>query len=84
MDFEGIYRKPGGAGQMRLIQQAFERGEELDLCDEDQWNDICAVTSVLKQYFRDLPNPLFTYEMHATFMDAVGEWMSRTNLSKRH
>ncbi|KAI9490027.1 hypothetical protein BDB00DRAFT_875726 [Zychaea mexicana] len=72
MDFEGIYRKSGAAGQMRLIQQAFENGDETcNLCDEDQWNDICAITSVLKQYFRDLPNPLFTHEMHSNFMDAA-------------
>ncbi|KAF7730869.1 hypothetical protein EC973_001387 [Apophysomyces ossiformis] len=71
MDFEGIYRKSGGAGQMRLIQQAFEQGHPIDMCDEDECNDICAVTSVLKQYFRDLPNPLFTHELHSQFMAAI-------------
>ncbi|KAI9245895.1 hypothetical protein BDA99DRAFT_272023 [Phascolomyces articulosus] len=75
MDFEGIYRKSGAAGQMRQIQQAFETGDETcDLCDEDKWNDICAITSVLKQYFRDLPNPLFTYEMHSKFVDAASKF----------
>ncbi|CAO3591236.1 unnamed protein product [Absidia cylindrospora] len=71
MDYEGIYRKSGGAGQMRLIQQSFEQNEEIDLCDDDQWNDICAVSSVLKQYFRDLPNPLFTVEHHQKWVDAI-------------
>jgi hypothetical protein len=71
MDYEGIYRKSGGAGQMRSIQQAFEQNEDIDLCDDDQWNDICAVTSVLKQYFRDLPNPLFTFEHHQKWVDAI-------------
>lgn len=72
MDFEGIYRKSGAAGQMRQIQQCFEKGESPDLSDEDKWNDICAVTSVLKQYFRDLPDPLFTYDLHPQFMEASG------------
>ncbi|KAG1183732.1 hypothetical protein G6F36_008225 [Rhizopus arrhizus] len=71
MDYEGIYRKSGGVGQMRQIQLAFEKGETPDLIDEEKWNDICAVTSVLKQYFRELPNPLFTYELHSKFMDAI-------------
>ncbi|CAO3644996.1 unnamed protein product [Cunninghamella echinulata] len=71
MDYEGIYRKSGGAGQMKSIQQAFEQNENPNLCDEDQWNDICAVTSVLKQYFRDLPNPLFTYELYKEFVTAI-------------
>lgn len=79
MDFEGIYRKSGAAGQMRLIQQAFEREDtSLDLCDDEQWNDICAVTSVLKQYFRDLPDPLFTHEFHSRFMDATVNGEQRT------
>ncbi|KAG0176871.1 Rho-type gtpase-activating protein [Apophysomyces sp. BC1034] len=73
MDFEGIYRKSGGAGQMRLIQQGFEQEQPLDMCDEDQCNDICAVTSVLKQYFRDLPNPLFTHELHSEFMTSISK-----------
>jgi hypothetical protein len=73
LDYEGIYRKSGGVGQMRQIQQTFEKGETPSLTDEEKWNDICAVTSVLKQYFRELPNPLFTYELHAKFMDAIGK-----------
>ncbi|KAL9546432.1 hypothetical protein MBANPS3_006663 [Mucor bainieri] len=71
MDYEGIYRKSGGVGQMRQIQQSFEKGEIPNLIDEEKWNDICAITSVLKQYFRELPNPLFTYELHSKFMDTM-------------
>ncbi|KAI8340120.1 Rho GTPase activation protein [Chlamydoabsidia padenii] len=69
MDCEGVYRKSGGATQMRSIQEAFEKKEAMDLCDEDQWNDVNAITSVLKQYFRDLPNPLFTYEYHHKWVE---------------
>ncbi|KAI8086687.1 uncharacterized protein BX664DRAFT_336509 [Halteromyces radiatus] len=71
MDYEGIYRKSGGAAQMRAIQLAFESNEPLDLKDEDEINDICAVTSVLKQYFRELPDPLLTYQLYDHFMEAV-------------
>ncbi|KAG0178082.1 hypothetical protein DFQ29_003960 [Apophysomyces sp. BC1021] len=71
MDYEGIYRKSGGAAQMRGIQQAFEQGLELDLDSDEEFNDICAVTSVLKQYFRELPNPLLTFELYPQFIEAV-------------
>ncbi|KAI8578378.1 hypothetical protein K450DRAFT_247604 [Umbelopsis ramanniana AG] len=71
LDFEGIYRKSGGASQMRFIQQAFDQGDAIDLTDDDQFNDICAITSVLKTYFRELPNPLLTYELHNKFIDAI-------------
>ncbi|RIA88874.1 hypothetical protein C1645_739054 [Glomus cerebriforme] len=71
MDYEGIYRKVGGALQVRAIISAFEKGEEIDLDDPDLINDISAVTSVFKQYLRELPNPLFTYELYSSFLDLV-------------
>ncbi|KAI8142760.1 Rho GTPase activation protein [Fennellomyces sp. T-0311] len=72
MELEGIYRKSGGAKQMRQIQQLFDQGQIPNLADEKQWNDISAVTSVLKQYFRALPDPLFTFQFHDEFIKATG------------
>ncbi|PHZ17448.1 RhoGAP-domain-containing protein [Rhizopus microsporus ATCC 52813] len=69
LDYEGIYRKSGGAAQIRSIQSAFEQGEKVDLYNEDEINDICAITSVLKQYFRELPNPLLTFETYQAFIE---------------
>jgi hypothetical protein len=52
----------------------FERGEydAFDLTDLDTFNDISSVTSVLKTYFRQLPNPLLTHELHESFVAAAG------------
>ncbi|KZT66363.1 RhoGAP-domain-containing protein [Daedalea quercina L-15889] len=74
LDFEGIYRKTGGSGQSKMITQLFERADyrAFDLLDTDRFNDICSVTSVLKSYLRQLPNPLLTYELHTQFMSAAG------------
>ncbi|CAO3587359.1 unnamed protein product [Absidia cylindrospora] len=82
MDYEGIYRKSGGAAQMRTIQLSFEANEPLNLKDEDEINDICAVTSVLKQYFRELPNPLLPYELYDQFMDAVRMSLGDSKMNK--
>ncbi|KAJ7262261.1 hypothetical protein B0H12DRAFT_1069284 [Mycena haematopus] len=73
MEYEGIYRKTGGSGQSKAITQLFERGDyaAFDLCDSDRFNDICSVTSVLKTYFRSLPIPLLTFDLHDHFMAAV-------------
>ncbi|KAG6868110.1 hypothetical protein C0993_007521 [Termitomyces sp. T159_Od127] len=73
LEYEGIYRKTGGAGQSKAITQLFERGDYLsfDLRDSDRFNDICSVTSVLKNYFRSLPVPLLTFDLHDEFMAAV-------------
>lgn len=69
LDYEGIYRKSGGAAQIRSIQLSFDHGEKINLSDEEEYNDICAITSVLKQYFRELPNPLLAYELYDTFIN---------------
>ena len=55
-----------------MITQLFERGDynAFDLQDTDRFNDICSVTSVLKSYFRSLPDPLLTYALHDRFIAA--------------
>jgi len=72
LDHEGIYRKNGGNSQSKLITQLFERGDysTFDLLDMERFNDISSVTSVLKSYFRTLPNPLLTFVLHDEFMFA--------------
>ncbi|RPA94191.1 RhoGAP-domain-containing protein [Choiromyces venosus 120613-1] len=77
MDFEGIYRKSGGASQMRQIQEAFERGDDAPF---DSNVDICGVTSVLKQYFRNLPNPLLTYDIYERFVDTTTVFEEETRI----
>lgn len=69
MDMEGIYRKSGGSGQVKTIQQGFEKDGTYDISDPDL--DIHAVTSALKQYFRKLPNPLITYEAYDPLLEAA-------------
>ena len=73
LEYEGIYRKTGGSSQSKAITQMFERGDytSFDLCDAEKFNDICSITSVLKTYFRSLPVPLLTFDLHDQFMAAV-------------
>ncbi|ORX96728.1 RhoGAP-domain-containing protein [Basidiobolus meristosporus CBS 931.73] len=73
---EGIYRKSGPTSQMREIQSALARaasgeGPLPNLGDPEEFSDITAVTSVVKQYFRELPIPLLTYDLYKDFMDAL-------------
>jgi len=69
MDMEGIYRKTGGSGQVKIIQEGFEKMEDFDISDPDL--DITAVTSVLKQYFRKLPTPLLTFDIYDRVLDSL-------------
>jgi Rac GTPase-activating protein 1 len=41
--------------------------------DLDKFNDISAITSTLKNYFRQLPNPLFTFELHEAFVTVASK-----------
>lgn len=76
LDYEGIYRKSGGSGQSKAITQLFERGNyaAFDLRDSETFNDISSVTSVMKNYFRSLPNPLLTFDLHDAFVKAAGKY----------
>ncbi|KAK5676380.1 Rho-type gtpase-activating protein [Elasticomyces elasticus] len=68
MDVEGVYRKSGGSGQVKTVQQGFEKDGNYDISDPDL--DIHAVTSALKQYFRRLPTPLITYDVYDFLLEA--------------
>lgn len=86
MEYEGIYRKTGGSSQSKQITQLFERGdyEAFDLADVEVFNDISSVTSVLKTYFRQLPNPLLTHALHESFVAAASELPSISGIRSLH
>lgn len=73
MDVEGIYRKTGGNSQIKMIQEGFEKQQDFDISDPEI--DITAVTSVLKQYFRKLPNPLLTFEVYERVLDSNSKFI---------
>ncbi|CAG8602241.1 1069_t:CDS:2 [Paraglomus occultum] len=72
MDYEGLYRKPGGKIMIRSIVSAFQHGEDIDLNNADEYNDVSAITSVLKQYLGELPDPLLTTVLYPKFIEAAG------------
>lgn len=69
MDVEGIYRKTGGSGLTKQLQEGFEKSEDYDISDPDI--DITAITSALKQYFRKLPTPLLTFDVYDRVLGAM-------------
>ncbi|WBW74408.1 RhoGAP Rga4 [Schizosaccharomyces osmophilus] len=75
LDFEGLYRKSGATSQMKRIWALLLEGD-VALHPSD---DISAVTSVLKQYLRNLPNPIITFEEYFPFILAG----SRTSFQEK-
>jgi hypothetical protein len=72
LEVEGIYRRSGMAVEARQLVQAFDSGLRPNLMDTAVYQDICSITSVLKQYLRTLPEPLIPYDLYTEFMEATG------------
>ncbi|KAF9244101.1 Rho GTPase activation protein [Melanogaster broomeanus] len=69
---QGIYRISGMARKVNSLKERLDKDlESVDL-DSDEWtSDINNVTSVLKLWFRELPDPLLTLNLHQGFIDAA-------------
>ncbi|XP_035114986.3 unconventional myosin-IXa isoform X5 [Callithrix jacchus] len=66
---EGIYRKSGSTNKIKELRQGLDAdAESVNL---DDYN-IHVIASVFKQWLRDLPNPLMTFELYEEFLRAMG------------
>lgn len=68
LDMIGIYRVPGNNAAVSLLTETVNQGlEGIDLSDT-RWNDVNIVSSLLKAYFRKLPEPLLTSHLYSKFI----------------
>ncbi|KAM9831513.1 LOW QUALITY PROTEIN: unconventional myosin-IXb [Neosynchiropus ocellatus] len=65
---EGIYRKSGSANRMKELHQRLETDPNV-VCLEDY--PIHTVTGLVKQWLRELPDPLMTFTHYNDFLHAV-------------
>lgn len=69
---DGIYRLSGVSSNIQRLRHAFDEDRLPKLhSDEAILQDIHSVASLLKMYFRELPNPLCTYQLYSSFVGAV-------------
>ncbi|KAM7133736.1 rho GTPase-activating protein 31 [Molossus nigricans] len=68
---DGIYRLSGVTSNIQRLKQEFGSDQCPDLTREVYLQDIHCVGSLCKLYFRELPNPLLTYELYEKFTEAV-------------
>ncbi|KAK2153627.1 hypothetical protein LSH36_291g07014 [Paralvinella palmiformis] len=68
---DGIYRLSGVASNIQKLRNEFDEERVPCLTDECYLQDIHSISSLLKAYFRDLPNPLFTFQLYDKFMAAI-------------
>ncbi|KAF9816017.1 hypothetical protein IEO21_04267 [Rhodonia placenta] len=72
LDSQGIYRIGGTMSKVAKLKEKLDRDlDSVDL-DKDEWSsDVSNVTSVLKLWLRELPDPLLTSSLHNAFLDAA-------------
>uniref|UniRef100_A0A671QP81 Unconventional myosin-IXa-like n=1 Tax=Sinocyclocheilus anshuiensis TaxID=1608454 RepID=A0A671QP81_9TELE len=66
---EGIYRKSGSTNKIKELKQGLDT--DVNGVNLDDYN-INVIASVFKQWLRDLPNPLMTFELYEEFLRAMG------------
>ncbi|XP_054847067.1 rho GTPase-activating protein 21 [Eublepharis macularius] len=70
LEYTGIYRVPGNNAAISSMQEELNKGvTDIDIHD-DKWRDLNVISSLLKSFFRKLPEPLFTNDKYADFIDA--------------
>ncbi|TDG46335.1 hypothetical protein AWZ03_007224 [Drosophila navojoa] len=71
LDIIGLYRLCGSATKKRLLREAFERNSRAVELSPEHVPDINVITGVLKDYLRELPEPLFTRCLFQMTVDAL-------------
>ncbi|KAM9368761.1 LOW QUALITY PROTEIN: rho GTPase-activating protein 23 [Phaethornis superciliosus] len=70
LEYMGIYRVPGNNAVVSSLQEQLNKGAtEINLQDE-RWQDLNVISSLLKSFFRKLPEPLFTDDKYNDFIEA--------------
>ncbi|XP_023932057.1 rho GTPase-activating protein 21 isoform X1 [Lingula anatina] len=68
LEFVGIYRVPGNTAAVATLQEELNKGSPNP--DNEKWLDVNVVGSLLKSFFRKLPESLVTDELYQAFIDA--------------
>uniref|UniRef100_A0A673WZQ4 Rho GTPase activating protein 12 n=1 Tax=Salmo trutta TaxID=8032 RepID=A0A673WZQ4_SALTR len=83
LSIDGIYRVSGNLAVIQKLRFAVNHDEQLEL-EDSKWEDIHVTTGALKMFFRELPEPLFTYDSFNDFINAIkcSDYKQRVNLIK--
>ncbi|XP_072307275.1 rho GTPase-activating protein 21a isoform X2 [Eucyclogobius newberryi] len=71
LEYTGIYRVPGNNAAISNMQEELNNKGMGDIdVQDDKWRDLNVISSLLKSFFRKLPEPLFTNDKYADFIEA--------------
>ncbi|XP_051154617.1 uncharacterized protein LOC127276895 isoform X10 [Leptopilina boulardi] len=66
----GIYRVPGNTAAISQLTESVNKGIENINLQDSRWTDVNVISSLLKSFFRQLPDSLLTAELYPMFIDA--------------
>uniref|UniRef100_A0AAY4CLC9 Uncharacterized protein n=1 Tax=Denticeps clupeoides TaxID=299321 RepID=A0AAY4CLC9_9TELE len=69
LEYTGIYRVPGNNAVVSSLQEQLNKGTDINTAEE-KWQDMNVISSLLKSFFRKLPEPLFTDDKYGDFIEA--------------
>ncbi|KAG1936805.1 rho GTPase-activating protein 33 isoform X3 [Pimephales promelas] len=81
---DGIYRHSGVSSNIQKLRHEFDSENVPDLTKDVYMQDIHCVGSLCKLYFRELPNPLLTYQLYDKFAECMGEMTDEERMVKVH
>ncbi|XP_050310272.1 rho GTPase-activating protein 21 isoform X14 [Anthonomus grandis grandis] len=70
LQMKGIYRIPGNCAAITALTEEINRNYEDVPLEDPKWNDIHVVSSLLKSYFRKMPDSLITAASYPQFVKA--------------
>lgn len=76
----GLYRVSGHERVVKELKEKLIRGKTLPPLNKVE--DINVIAGVLKDFLRNLPEPLLTFHLNKAFMEAAGEFVRLQDLQE--
>ncbi|XP_063420974.1 rho GTPase-activating protein 21-like isoform X2 [Mytilus trossulus] len=70
LEVTGVYRVPGNTAAVNMMTEELNKGIDNMNVDHEKWCDVNVISSLLKAFFRKLPESLVTSELYQAFINA--------------
>lgn len=77
----GVYRVPGNSVAVNALTDSLNRGFDGLNQSDPRWNDVNVISSLMKSFFRKLPDPLVTSELYGALIEASKTELEQVRLN---
>jgi hypothetical protein len=82
-DAEGIFRIAGSRSSMETLRTQIDKGSKLDFNAYQEYQSVHTLASLLKLFFRLLPEPLLTFDVYDPLISLSEKAVDADDLAKR-